>query len=119
MASTYTRSVVCLARAYDLLTLIDGLVALAHIHLRVGYGDATQELSLVVCELVHRSKGDVEGVGARMVHSKNIDALAVVGELPASTTGSRVPSAHSECAADPWEAWERAEGGVTCQMLAA
>ena len=119
MASTYTRSVVCLARAYDLLTLIDGLVALAHIHLRVGHGDATQELSLVVRELVHRSEGDVESVVAGMIHSKNIDALAVVGELPASTTGSRVPSAYSECAADPRETGERTEGGVTCQMLAA
>lgn len=64
---------------FFLLTTIHSLVALARSDLCVGHSDTTQELSLVVRELVHRSKGDVECARASMVHCKDVDALSVVG----------------------------------------
>lgn len=66
------------------LTTAQGLVALACSDLCIGYGDATQDLSLVARELVHRSKSDVGCARAGMVRCKDVDALVVVGDLPAS-----------------------------------
>lgn len=74
LASTYA----------SLLTAARSLLALARSDLCVGHGNATQELGLVVRKLVHCSKGDVECARVGMVHCEDVDALAVVGDLPTS-----------------------------------
>lgn len=64
--------------------------------------DTTKLDSLAVSESVHGGERNVETRGS-MVNSQNVDALALVGELPAGTTGGRVPSRNGLSAADVWE----------------
>lgn len=64
--------------------------------------DTTKLDSLAVSECVHGGERNVEARGS-MVNSQNVDALALVGELPAGTAGGRVPSRNGLGAADVWE----------------
>ena len=62
--------------------------------LGIGDGNAAQEHGLVVRELVHSLKRDIESTGSRMINGQNVDALASLGirELPASPTAGGVPA---------------------------
>lgn len=70
--------------------------------------DPAQLLRLVVRQRIHRRKRDVEArVG--MVDREDIDALALVGELPARAARIRVPATDGDRAANVGELRERAE----------
>ena len=87
-------------------------LALVSSDLFVGDSDQSQLFRLAVGKLVHRCKRDVECSCASVVDSKHINALAIVGELPASSTARRVESADSESTTNVGEDRERAEVGV-------
>ena len=74
-------------------------------YLCIGNGHASQELGLVVRELVHRRKRDVESAHSGMVYRENVDTLAgiSVGELPAGSTARRVPASNGEGTTDVGE----------------
>ena len=61
------------------------LMALARRNLREGGADTAQVHSLATSKLVHGSLRDDEGALSGVVDNKNVDALAIVGELPAGS----------------------------------
>lgn len=73
---------------------------------------AAEEDALVLGKLVHRLEADVEArVG--VVDGENVDARAVVRELPARAAAGRVPRRDGGRTADVGEARKRTKGGVT------
>lgn len=90
--------------AHDLKT------AVADSDLLVLSVDAAEGSSLAVGELVHGSLGNVEA-GASMVHGKDVDGLAVVGETVAGTALRAVPASNALVTTDEREARKAALGG--------
>ena len=87
-------------------------LALVSSDLFVGDSDQSQLFRLAVGKLVHRCKRDVECSCTSVVDSEHIDALAIVGELPAGSTARGVESTDSESATNVGETGERAEVSV-------
>lgn len=70
---------------------------------------------LPVRQLVHCLLRKVEPITPN-INGEDIDALAIVCELPASAAGGRVISANGGCAADSGKAWKRAEREVSKRL---
>lgn len=71
--------------------------------------DATELDRLVVSESVHGGLGNVEA-SSNMVDGKDVDALALVCELPAGAARRGVPTGYGLGAADVGELWDVALG---------
>jgi hypothetical protein len=69
----------------------------------------TEELGLVVRELVHRAERNVERARAGAVDSGDIDGYAVVGQLPARTTVGTVEHVDDARSANVGEPRDRAK----------
>ena len=72
--------------------------------------DASNELRLVVGQLVHCLERDVKARPS-VVDREHVDRRPVVGELPAGATLVRVEARDHGSATDVGEVGERAEGG--------
>ncbi|KAI6758400.1 hypothetical protein HG530_010640 [Fusarium avenaceum] len=78
-------------------------------HLGSGGINPAELDSLVVGESVHRSGRNVE-TSSSMVDGQDVDALSLVGKLPAGTAAGRVPASDSLRAADVGELGDVALG---------
>lgn len=78
-------------------------------HLGSGSINPAELDSLVVGESVHRSGRNVE-TSSSMVDGQDVDALSLVGKLPAGTAASRVPASNCLSAADVGELGDVALG---------
>jgi hypothetical protein len=72
--------------------------------------DTTQELGLVVRELVHSLERNIERARAGVVDGGDVDGYAVVGQLPARTTVGTVEHVDGAGSANVGEPGERAKG---------
>lgn len=72
---------------------------------------------LSIGELVHCCKRNVEGALRRMIDGKDVDALALVRELPAGAALIRPPATDDEASADVGEPGQLAKDGEACVQI--